>query len=207
MEAAGEIDQVLSPQEPHPLDLLGLARAAGLPLDVERLVLDMVPADADAESQPAAAQDVDLGRLLGDHAGLALRQDQHAAAQLDLLGDGGDEGHRREGLVKGIVLAVGRLPVAARGRAKDVIGDLDAVVAEILGGLRPIADLRRVGADVAGGEEGIQQHRRLLTRCPILDRIDRHWQKVDACIEPGCHGAVPCRTLSAKRTSSTSAVC
>ena len=92
--------------------------------------------------KPAAAQDIDLGRLLGDDAGLALRQDEHAAAQLDGLGDGRNEGHRRESLMEGIVLAVGRLPIAARCGAEDVIGHLDAVEAEALRGLRPIADLR-----------------------------------------------------------------
>jgi len=63
-----------------------------------------------------------------------------------------------------IELAVDRLPVAARRRAEDVIGDLDAVVAETLRGLRPIPDLRWVGANVARREEGVQQHRRLLGR-------------------------------------------
>ena len=34
----------------------------------ERLVLDGVPADADAEPEAAAGEHVDLGRLLGDAA-------------------------------------------------------------------------------------------------------------------------------------------
>ena len=83
VEAAVETDQILRPQATQHLDLLGLPRAAGLPVDAERLVFDVVPADADAEPQPPAAEDVDLGRLLGDEAGLALRRDQHAARQAD----------------------------------------------------------------------------------------------------------------------------
>ena len=54
--------------------------AAGTPVAevlVQPFVLDLVPADADAEAQPAAAEDVDLGRLLGDEGRLPLRQDQH----------------------------------------------------------------------------------------------------------------------------------
>jgi hypothetical protein len=94
----------------------------------------------------------------------APRQDQHAAAQLDLLGDGSQEGHGREGLVKVIELAVVRLPVATRCRAIDVIGHFDAVVAEAFSGLRPVADLCRVGANIAGRKEGVQQHRRLLAQ-------------------------------------------
>src|SRR5262249_37486124 len=84
---------------------------------------------------------------------------------LDLLRDGGDVGHRREGLVERVVLAVGRLPVAARRRAEHVVGDLDAVEAEILGRLAPVADLRRVGTDVARREEGIELHRFLRQTC------------------------------------------
>ena len=85
VEAAVEGDEVFGPQAAHHLDLLGLPRAARLPRGTERLIFDMVPADADAEAQPPAAQDIDFGCLLGDEAGLALRQDQHAAAQLDVL--------------------------------------------------------------------------------------------------------------------------
>ena len=118
----------------------------------------MVPADADAQAQPPTAQDVDFRRLLGDQAGLALRQDQHAAAQLDGPGDGGDEGHRREGLVEGVLLAVDRLPVAARGGAEDMVGDFDAVIAEVFRRLCPVTDPGRIGADVAGREEGGEQH-------------------------------------------------
>jgi len=86
-------------------------------------------------------------------------RNEHAAAQLDVLGDGRDEGHCRKGLVEGIVLAVGRLPVAAWRRAEHMIRHLDAVVAETLGGLCPIADLRGVTAYVTSREKGAQQHR------------------------------------------------
>jgi hypothetical protein len=55
--------------------------AARVPVGVERLVFDVVPADADAEAQPAAAEQIDLGSLLRDDAGLPLRQDQNAAGQ------------------------------------------------------------------------------------------------------------------------------
>jgi hypothetical protein len=43
-----------------------------------------------------------------------------------------------------------------------MIGDLDAVVAEILRSLRPIADFGGIGADVARGKESVQQHPELL---------------------------------------------
>ena len=49
----------------------------------ERLVLDGVPADADAEPEPSLGQQVDLGGLLGDEGGLPLRQDDHPGDQLE----------------------------------------------------------------------------------------------------------------------------
>ena len=54
----------------------------------ERLVLDRVPADADAEAEPAAGEQVDLGRLLGDERGLALRQDDDPGDELELRARG-----------------------------------------------------------------------------------------------------------------------
>ena len=58
---------------------------------VERLVLHPVPPDAHAEAQPAAREQVELSRLLGDEHGLALRQDQDAGDQLERGGDGSEE--------------------------------------------------------------------------------------------------------------------
>ena len=58
--------EVPGPKATEHLDLLGLARAARLPVRAERLVFDVVPPETNAEPQPSAAQDVHLGRLLGD---------------------------------------------------------------------------------------------------------------------------------------------
>jgi hypothetical protein len=55
VEAALEGDEVLGPEAAHHLDLLGLAGTASVPLGTERLIFDVVPADADAEAQPTAA--------------------------------------------------------------------------------------------------------------------------------------------------------
>src|SRR6516165_10823881 len=57
-----------------------------------------------------------------------------------------------------IGFVVERLEVAARGRAEHVVGHLDVGVAEIFGGLRPVADLRGVGADVARRKPGVELH-------------------------------------------------
>ena len=52
-------------------------------------------------------------------------------------------------------------------------------IAEALRGLRPIADLRRVGADVARREEGVQQHRGLLGRGRSGQPLFAKW--LDSC--------------------------
>src|SRR5205085_1930233 len=78
--AAVERDRRLRPERAEQLDLLLAARAAVAERLAEGLVLDGVPADADPEPQPAAAEQVDLGGLLGHQHGLPLRQDQHTAA-------------------------------------------------------------------------------------------------------------------------------
>src|SRR5262249_36578357 len=65
---------------------------------------------------------------------------------------------RHEGLVEGRLLVIERNPAVPRRRAEDVIGHLDIGIAEIFGRLRPIADLRRIVADIERREEGVELH-------------------------------------------------
>src|SRR5262249_2348353 len=74
--SAREADMRLGPQLLHDLHLLLGAAAAIVKVLVEPGELDLVPADADAEPEPAAAQRIETDRLLGDEHSLALRQDQ-----------------------------------------------------------------------------------------------------------------------------------
>src|SRR5689334_12408971 len=118
----------------------------------------MVPADADAEAQASAAQYIDLGCLLGDEAGLALRKDQDAACQSGPSGHGRKEGDRRECFVERVFFRVDRLPIAACRGSEDMIGYFDMVIAEVFGGLRPIPNFRRIIADGAGREKSAEFH-------------------------------------------------
>src|SRR5262249_12039518 len=147
-EAPLEAHQALAPQATQHLDLFGLARAARLPFRAERFILNVVPSEPDAEPQAPAAQEIDLRRLLGDDPGLALRGDQNAAREADGLGDRRQEAERHKGLVEGRLLVIERNPAIPRRRAEDVIGYLDIGVAEVFRSLRPIADLRRIVADI-----------------------------------------------------------
>ena len=82
VEFAVEGHRRLGPQAPQQLDLLLGPLAPVAEVLAERLVLDRVPADADAQPEPAAAEQVDLGGLFGDQRGLALRQDDDPGDQL-----------------------------------------------------------------------------------------------------------------------------
>ena len=147
-----EGDEFAGPELAHHLDLFRLARAAGVPRHVKCGVFHVVPADADAEPDAPAGQDIHLRGLLGDQPGLPLRQDQHAAGQADGFGDGCEVGHCREGFMERIGFVINRLPVAAWGSAENVVGDFDMGEPERFGRLCPVADFRGVSADVAGGE-------------------------------------------------------
>ncbi len=66
------------PELAQDFDLLFAAAAAILEIFAEGFIFHRVPADADAEAQTAAAQDIERGGLLGDQDGLTLRQDDDA---------------------------------------------------------------------------------------------------------------------------------
>ena len=83
MPAAVEVDDRLRPEPPQQVDLLLGAPAAVVEVLAERLELDVVPADPDAEPQTPAGEHVDLGRLLRDERRLPLRQDEHAGDELE----------------------------------------------------------------------------------------------------------------------------
>src|SRR3982074_3378441 len=89
MPTALESDVRRGPQLLHDLPLLLGAAAAIVEVFVETDEFDLVPADTDPEPEPAAAQRVEAGGLLGDQRGLTLRQDQHAGREAELRGHSG----------------------------------------------------------------------------------------------------------------------
>ena len=115
MPAAFEVDHGLGPQPPQDLDLLLGAPAAVPEVLAERLELDVVPAEPDAEAQPPAGEQVDLGRLLGDQRRLPLRQDEHAGDQLEPRRDRGQVAEQDEELVE---LVLGRVRPGQSGRCE-----------------------------------------------------------------------------------------
>ena len=114
-QLAVEVDDRLRPEPPQHLDLLLRAAAAVREVLAERLELDEVPAEPDAEPEAPAGEDVDLGRLLGDERGLPLRQDEHAGDELEPRRDRGEVAEEDEDLVE-LVLGRVRPGPVRRGR-------------------------------------------------------------------------------------------
>jgi len=92
----------------------------------ERLELDRVPADADAQAQPSPREDVDRGRLLGDEGRLTLGQDENAGGQLDAPRDRGAEREEGEGLVEGVPVVVLAVPTPVASSMRRVIAAQNA---------------------------------------------------------------------------------
>ena len=101
VKSSSEAHEVPRPQTTEHFNLFGLARSTRLPIDTERLVFHVVPSDTDAKPQAATAEDVYLGRLLGDDACLPLWRNQDAGREPDRLGCCGKKAERDEGLMEG----------------------------------------------------------------------------------------------------------
>ena len=125
------------------------------------LVLDVVPADADAEPEAPGGQHVDLGSLLGDQCGLPLRQHEHPGHQLDPLGQAGEIAEQDEGLVERVTGIVGTTPAGGPGEpgAEDVVEHQQMGVAQPLGGLGEVTHEDRVVADLGLREHHSGAHR------------------------------------------------
>ena len=89
VEAAGKVDDRFGEQAAEQLDLLFLAGAAGAEVVAQGLVLHRAPADADAQAQPPAGEQRDVGCLPGHERRLTLRQDQHPGGEPDPFGHTG----------------------------------------------------------------------------------------------------------------------
>ncbi|MGD0698289.1 MAG: CoA transferase [Trebonia sp.] len=141
-------DHALGPQAAQQLDLLLEPAAAGRGRHPQGRAFAVVPANGGHQADPATAEQVGLGRLLGRQNRRIQRQQNHGRAQLDALGHPGQEAKQGEGLMPGLVEGEpGRRPGTVSGRG-DVPGEPEIVIANLLGRLRVVADL------LPGGEVG-----------------------------------------------------
>jgi hypothetical protein len=86
-----ERHEVFRPKTTEYLNLFSLTRTARLPFHSEGFVLDVIPSYTDAQPETPTAQEIHLGRLLSDEAGLTLRRDQNSGGKPDGLSDRGQK--------------------------------------------------------------------------------------------------------------------
>src|SRR3989442_6505404 len=143
MPASLGVHDLLGPEPAQERDLLLDAPSAVCELLAERLVLDEVPADTDAETEASAGEDIDLGRLLGDEGGLTLRQHDDRGPELELR-EGGEPSEEHERLMEERALVVGEAVAAAAvaRRAENVIERDEVAVAQIFDRLDVVAGSR-----------------------------------------------------------------
>ena len=106
LRRAGVVDARLGPEPAQQRDLLLHARRTATEVDPERLVLDVVPPDAHAETDAARREERERGDLLGHQRGLALRQHQDIGHQLEpaRAREVGEQDQRLEERVPGVVV-------------------------------------------------------------------------------------------------------
>src|SRR5581483_11951009 len=163
-----EGDHWLRREAADQLDLFLEAPCPVLEVLAEPLVLNPVPADADAQPEAAAGQHVDLDRLLGDERGLPLRQDDHAGDELELRRDAGDEAEQGERLVEHRLVRVRARPTRIAGGvgAEHVVVGEQVLVAHFLGRLGVGPHAADVGADFVLREDDASLH--AVRRTPSL---------------------------------------
>ncbi len=165
-----ECDQWLRPQQAQQRHLLLEALAASVKVLSQRLILDGVPPEPDAQAQPPAAEHVERGGLLGDHGGLALGKDEDARGKLDAQRDGGHVTEEHERFQERGLVGVRPGPAARpiRIRPQDVIVGDDVTVAGRLSRLREIAHGDWIVPELGLWEDDADAHPGL--RTPLVRR-------------------------------------
>ena len=123
---------------------------------------NLVPAHANAEPEPAAAEHIETGRLLGNQHRLTLRENQYLGGKFDFFGASSDEAERHKRVVEQAEptrAAAGRV---SRVAAEHVVRQRQTIVAFSLGELGEFAHDRPIATDVAEGQGNSEMHARFL---------------------------------------------
>jgi len=181
MPAALEGDEIFGPEPSQHIHLLFHAAPAVTEVLVQGLELDRVPADADAEPRPSPVEDIELGGLLGDERGLALREDEDRGRELDPLGDRREVGEEEERLMEHPVPRIElRVRRAARGaRPEHMVNRGQVVETEPLQRLDIVPDHGRIGPDLGLRKDRPDSHHLCLARLSRSQHIP-----VPGCGEP-----------------------
>ena len=158
----------LLPEQAHDLDLLLEATPSVVEVHAKRLVLDVVPADPETQTKLPAGQDVDLGNLLGQQAGLALRRDHDARDELELRRDRRQIAEKDQDLVEHVLGPVrpGQMRVRSGIGTEDVVVGVQMVEAELLDRLRIRANAGRIRPHLSLRKDGPDPHQPRSTREP-----------------------------------------
>src|SRR5437867_5195007 len=150
MPATAQVHDLLRPARAQNGDLLLDAPASIRDALTTCLVLHPIPADADAENDAAAREDVDLCGLFRHQRRLPLRQDDHRGRELQACCYRGEIPVQDERLVehRAVVVDAGPASGSIGVRPEDVIEDHEMVVAELLDRSRVGGDSVGIGADL-----------------------------------------------------------
>ena len=123
VEAPVEVDRAILQQCPDDRERLLEPVDAMVERDAEGAELGLVPAGAQAEDQPAAADLVDRRGLLGEDSRVVERRAGDQRAELDAVGDRSDRGENRPGLPRPTRGSVGPA-------IEEVLAEPDGVIPE-----------------------------------------------------------------------------
>ena len=167
---AVEVDRPVAEQRPDDRERLLEPVDPMVEREAERAELGLVPAGPEAEDEPAAADLVDRGRLLGQHRRVVEARARHERPELDPRRRGGEAGERRPRLPRAARLAGpasdtagGRRPRSSRSRASSIA----RAISSELGPAHLALDLGELDADLQG-THGAEPSSR-----PRLDRATR----------------------------------
>src|SRR5450755_475583 len=133
-------DDLLAPEPTQHIYLLIQDATSRVKVHVEPFVLHRIPADAHAEAEFAAAEDIDFRCLLGDEDRLALGQDDNRRGEFETT-DGREIAEEHERFMKQALVRIA-LPTWTIGGicSQNMVVDDEMPVAELFGGLYIIAD-------------------------------------------------------------------
>src|SRR5580658_10690729 len=100
MPAPAEIHMRFGPQSLHELHLFLRTQPPIAEILVEPYELNLVPADPDPQPEPAAAQHVKAGGLLGDQHGLPLGQNEHLRREANPRRTTAEKAKQNKGVVE-----------------------------------------------------------------------------------------------------------
>src|SRR5262245_52355379 len=117
---------------------------------IERLILDLVPPDTNAQPHASATEHIHLRRLFRDKDGLALWHDNDASDQFESGRQRGKVAEEYEWLVKHGLAGIGSAPVGAilYAGANDMVVDEEMIEAHLLDRHDVLTNNARIAADL-----------------------------------------------------------